>query len=135
MQLAAKRLDLSRIDALLARGFDPNTSIGGQRNTVLNIALETCEWNPGNEQRVLMVARALIDAGAKVDQRNYCGDTAYSIASARRYCGPDHPATKLMRLWCSDGAGGVRPSCLARYMSTKGSRRPRSPDRASARLP
>ena len=58
---------------------------------------------------------ALIDGGARLDRRNIWGDTAYSIAKADRYCGPDHPVTRMIRNLCYNGLLPPGDRCLASY--------------------
>ena len=47
--------------------------------------------------------------------RNSWGDTPYSIAKAKRYCGPDHPVTQMLRKMCYSGATPLGDRCLASY--------------------
>jgi len=101
---ALRTLDLPKVQALLKDGWNPNTAFDEQGNGALNVLLQICEWDTGHDRRkLLLVARTLLDAGARVDTHNAWGDTAYSIAKAKRYCGPDHPVTKM--LWTSCYAG------------------------------
>ena len=82
----------------------------------LNILLNNCEWDPGHDQRkMLLMARTLIDGGASYSNRNAWGDTAYSIASAKRYCGPDHPVTKMIERMCNAASDRIGDHCLADY--------------------
>lgn len=112
---AVRRLDVAKVDALLAGGLDPNRTLDNVGSTPMTIALEVCEWNPRHDRdRMMLIVRSLIDAGAKLDQRNVFGDTPYSIAKAPRYCGPDHPATVLIRQMCfSGGYNTLKDKCLA----------------------
>lgn len=111
---AVKRLDVSRIDAMLAAGWDPSKPLDKSGTTPLTLTLEVCEWNPGHDrQKMIEIVRSLIDGGAKIRHRNIFGDTAYSIARAKRFCGPDHPATTLIRSLCVNREHRVDDSCLA----------------------
>jgi DNA-binding winged helix-turn-helix (wHTH) protein len=111
---AVRQLDVTRIEALLRMGWDPNTPFDREGNGALNILLGVCEWDPQHDQRRLMLmARTLIDGGAKLDARNVWGDTAYSIAKAPRYCGPDHPVTHMLHTLCYAGYRPLGDKCLA----------------------
>jgi DNA-binding winged helix-turn-helix (wHTH) protein len=113
---AMRRLDVERIEQLLADGWDPTTPYDDQGNGALNQLLAMCEWNPAHDQqKLLLMARTLIDGGARLDTRNVWGDTAYSIASARRYCGPDHPVSRMMHAQCYTGYRPPGDACLADY--------------------
>lgn len=115
---ALRKVDIETMEKMLAAGWDPNRSLDTDFNGGLNILLGNCEWDPGHDQRRLLLAvRTLMDGGARVTDRNAWGDTPYSIAKAERYCGPDHPATQLLRLVCYEG--GFPPAgkrCEADYV-------------------
>lgn len=113
---ALRKLDVGRIEDMLAAGWDPNTPFDNQGNAAINYVLGMCEWDRGHdqEQMVLMV-RTLIDGGAKLDHRNVWGDTPYSIAKAVRYCGPNHPVTRSIRTMCFAGYKPYGDRCLASY--------------------
>lgn len=116
VRVALRKVDLEKIEKMLAAGWDPNVSLDTDRNGALNILLENCEWDPGHDQRkMLVMARILVDGGAHYAVRNAWGDTAYSIASAARYCGPDHPVTKMIRNICKGGMNPASDQCLADY--------------------
>ncbi len=110
---ALQALDEPLIRSYLAAGWNPNASFDDQGNGALNIVLGVCEWDPSHDRRkLMMVARTLLDGGAKLDAHNYWGDTAYSIASAPRYCGPSHPVTVLLRTLCYNSFDAPRDKCL-----------------------
>jgi hypothetical protein len=111
---ALRKLEIEKIEAMLKSGWDPNTPFDDQGNGALNILLGVCEWDRGHDQRKLMLlARTLIDGGARLDSHNTWGDTAYSIAQAPRYCGPSHPVTQMLRITCYSGYGALGDRCLA----------------------
>lgn len=111
---AVRGLDVERIHELLRTGWNPDASFDVEENGALNILLEACEWNPSHDrQRLLLVARALVDGGAQLDRRNIWGDTPLSIAAAPRYCGPGHPVTRMIRRFCYEGPGAPGDRCLA----------------------
>ena len=113
---AIRRLDVDAIERMLAAGWDPNRPFDGEGNGAVNVLLNMCEWDRGHDQhRMLLLARTLFEAGARVDQRNIWGDTPYSIASAERYCGPHHPVTEMMHRMCTEGAQPLGDRCLATY--------------------
>ncbi|WP_197042180.1 winged helix-turn-helix domain-containing protein [Sandarakinorhabdus oryzae] len=113
---ALRAVDLPALRALVDRGWDPVTPIGPERNSAIGTMLEICEWNPAHDQQKLALAvRLLLDAGARVTDRNVWGDTPYSIAAAPRYCGPDHPATRLLKAVCTGSSARIDPRCLADY--------------------
>jgi DNA-binding winged helix-turn-helix (wHTH) protein len=113
---ALRTLDLPRIEAMLHQGWNPNTPFDTQGNAAMGILLNVCDWNPGHDkQRLLLVARTLYDAGARIDVRNIWGDTPYSIAKAKRYCGPDHPVTRMLWKICFTELHGPGEKCLAKY--------------------
>src|SRR3569623_2113819 len=107
---------LPAIENLLQRGWDPNTPFDTERNGAMNTLLNICEWDPGHDRRkMLIIARTLLEAGARLDTHNKWGDTAYSIAKAKRYCGPDHPVTVMIRAMCKNGYKPLGDKCLASY--------------------
>lgn len=115
--LAAMRtLDLPALRSLIARGWDPRQPFGKERNPSIATLLEVCEWNRSHDKQQLMLGvRLLLDAGANPTDRNVWGDTAYSIAAAPRYCGPDHPATLMLKGVCTGSSPTMDPRCLADY--------------------
>lgn len=101
---AIRRMDVPRIEQLLREGWDPNAPTDDQGNGALTWALNICEWNPAHDrQRLVLLVRTLIDGGARLDSHNVWGDTPYTIASARRYCGPGHPVTRMIGTMCYRG--------------------------------
>ena len=75
-----------------------------------------------DQRRLMMMVRTLFEGGAKLDHRNIFGDTPYSIASAPRYCGPDHPATKAIAAPCFLGFKPLGDRCRASYQIKRASR-------------
>ena len=125
---ALRQLDLARLRDLLARGWKADAPLDWADDGSIGIALEICEWNPRHDREQLMqVVRLLLDNGAKVDRRNAFGDTAYSIAAAKRYCGPDHPTTRLLHTICYSGANAPGDNCLAKYNKNPRSGHPPTP--------
>lgn len=113
---ALRELDLDRIDSYLKQGWNPNTSFDFTNETALQLLVETCEWNPAHDrEKLVIMARTLIDGGAEVTHRNTFGDTAYSIAAAPRFCGKEHPATKMLLALCLDTASPRQNTCLPHY--------------------
>ena len=113
---ALRKLDVERIEQLLRLGWNPTTPFDKEGNDAVDIALLVCEWNPVHDrERLVLVVRTLFDAGAKLDHRNVWGDTPYSIAKAPRYCGPEHPVTKMMQAMCYNGYKPLGDKCLASY--------------------
>lgn len=114
---AIRRLDADELRVLMARGWDPNAPMDRDRNMAINLALEVCEWNPAHDpEELLLVARMLLDAGERLDVRNVHGDTPYSIAKASRFCGPNHPVTRMLYALCYSGPSNApRDKCLATY--------------------
>lgn len=117
---ALRLLDLPKIEMMLRQGWNPNTPFDAEGNGALGILLNVCDWNPGHDkQKLLLVARTLYEAGARVDVRNVWGDTPYSIARAKRYCGPDHPVTLMFHKICFTDLHSPGDKCLARYARKK----------------
>jgi DNA-binding winged helix-turn-helix (wHTH) protein len=113
---ALRRMDLEKIERMLAVGWNPATELDVDRNGALNLLLNNCEWDRAHDQRrMLLVARTLIDGGEKLDRRNAWGDTPYSIAKAERYCGPNHPVTRMINTLCNAGLNPLGDRCLADY--------------------
>ena len=113
---ALRRLDVGAIEAMVAAGWSPNTYFDREGNAAINYVLNMCEWDRNHDRRkMLLMVRTLVDAGGHIDRPNFWGDTAYSIAKAPRYCGPDHPVTEMIRTLCYSGAGAVGDRCLATY--------------------
>lgn len=113
---ALRELDVPTIKKLLASGWNPSVPFDDQGNDALKILLQACEWDPGHDQRkMLLMARTLNEAGDRFETRNVWGDTAYSIAKAPRYCGPDHPVTRMIRTQCYAGYKPPGDACLATY--------------------
>ncbi len=115
-RIALRELDVNRLNALIARGWSPNAPFDEQDNNALDIVLAICEWNPQHDrQKLILTVRTLLEAGASVTHRNTWGDTAYSIAKAPRYCGPDHPVTQMMKASCYNGFNPTGDQCEAHY--------------------
>lgn len=120
---ALRRLDVDTIERMLAAGWDPNTPFDREGNGAINYLLNMCEWDRGHDRRrMLLMVRTLFDGGARIDTRNIWGDTAYSIAKADRYCGPDHPVTQMMHIFCATGPAPLGDRCLASYEIARGAR-------------
>lgn len=116
---ALRRLDLDKIETMLAAGWDPNTPFNVEGDGAINMVLAVCEWDPQHDKhKLLLVVRTLLDGGARLDNRNSFGDTAYSIAKAPRYCGPDHPVTIMLHTLCYAGLNPVGDKCLPTYAPT-----------------
>jgi DNA-binding winged helix-turn-helix (wHTH) protein len=114
--IAMRKLDIGKIETMLAAGWDPNASFDKEGTDALMYLLNICEWDPGhNRRQMLLMARTLLEGGVKIDHRNVFGDTAYSIAKADRYCGPDHPVTQMLEAMCYGGDMGPKDLCLATY--------------------
>jgi DNA-binding winged helix-turn-helix (wHTH) protein len=121
---AIRRLDVERIETMLRAGWNPNAPLDDQGNGALNWVANICEWDPAHDRRrMLLMARTLIDGGAEVDKRNTWGDTPYSIAKAKRYCGPDHPITIMMRAQCNSSLTKSPDRCLATYELARAAKR------------
>lgn len=120
---ALRRMDIARLEAMIAAGWDPETPFDREQNGALNLLLERCEWDPEHDRKTMLVAaRALIDGGASLTRRNYWGDTPYSIAKSPRYCNLDHPVTVMIRRLCTTGEGALMPECEADYVGAKARR-------------
>lgn len=113
---ALRRLDVVMIEKMLAAGWDPDAPFDNDGNNAIYYVLGTCEWDHDHDQaRLLLMVRTLMDGGASIDRRNAWGDTAYSIAKAPRYCGPNHPVTRSLRAVCYSGYKARGDNCLASY--------------------
>lgn len=118
---ALRNLEVGAVERMIAAGWDAKTLFGKERADSLSYVLEICEWNPAHDrQKMLIMARTLIEAGARVDRRNVWGDTAYSIAKAPRYCGPAHPVTRMIRRICGSGPTPLGDRCMASYELARG---------------
>lgn len=116
---ALRNLDVPKVEKMLAAGWDANTHFDSAGTTALTYVIQICEWDRAHDQRkMLMMTRTLLDAGADIDERNVFGDTPYSIAKAKRYCGPDHPVTQMLEAMCYGGELGPKDLCLATYELT-----------------
>jgi DNA-binding winged helix-turn-helix (wHTH) protein len=116
---AIRRLDVAKIEELLRAGWNPNTPFDTEGNGAVNILLGVCEWDRGHDRKKLvLMAKTLFDGGARLDSHNVWGDTAYSIAKAPRYCGPDHPVTQMIRAECYSGFRPLGDRCLEDYRRT-----------------
>ena len=121
---AIRELDIPRVKRMIAAGWNPATVWDKEGNDPLGAVLNRCEWDSaGDRRQMLLMARTLIEAGAPIDRRNVWGDTAYSIAKAPRYCGPDHPVTQMLEAMCYGGDMGPKDRCLATYELTAEQRR------------
>lgn len=111
-------LDVERIQSFIDAGWDVDMPLSAQRDFAFGALAEICEWNPGADRgRMVLLGRALIDGGHDFTHRNAFGDTSYSIAKAKRYCGPNHPLTVMLRNMCYRGPNAERlgDRCLASY--------------------
>lgn len=123
-QHALRELDLQKIRHLLSLGWDPNKPFDNQGTAALHFVVEICEWNPGHDRQKLMLAvRMLLDANARVAVRNVWGDTPYSIARAKRFCGTEHPVSHLLHVVCFEGLDVPRDKCQADYAGAAANRR------------
>lgn len=112
---ALRRLDVAKIDQMLGAGWKPGV-VDHEGNNALNRLLEICEWDPAHDRtKMMIIARALLDGGVSYTQHNAFGDTAYSIAKAKRYCGRDHPVTIMLRNLCYAKGKVSGDRCLATY--------------------
>jgi len=122
--VAIRELDIERIKRMIAAGWDPAEPWDKEGNDALGLVLNHCEWDRNhNPRQMLLMTRTLIEAGAPIDRRNVWGDTAYSIAKAPRYCGPDHPVTQMLEAMCYGGPMGPKDLCLATYELTADQRK------------
>jgi len=120
---ALRKLDVEAVEGFIARGWKPASPFDTEGDALTTL-LNQCEWDRSHDRRkMLMIARILIEAGAPIDRRNIYGDTAYSIAKAPRYCGPDHPVTQMLEAMCYGGDLGPKDLCLATYELTPAQRR------------
>lgn len=118
---ALRRLDVRAVEDMLAAGWDPNKPFDDQGNGAINIVLDQCEWDHGHHQEeILLMIRTLTDQGAVIDRRNTWGDTPYSIAKTPRFCGPDHPVTRYLRMMCTQGKKPLGDRCMATYELARG---------------
>ncbi len=76
MSLAIQKSRENIADALLARGYDPNTGADRQDTSPLMVA---CGWGETG------IAEKLLKAGAKIDYRSGCGDDALCWALEYTY--------------------------------------------------
>ncbi|QNN64475.1 winged helix-turn-helix domain-containing protein [Sphingomonas rhizophila] len=123
-QIAAMRkLDVPALESMLAAGWNPNELYERGGPDALQYLLNICEWDPQHDRRkALLAARTLIDANDNIFYRNRFGDTAYSIAKADRYCGPDHPVTQMLHRICASGVRENGNRCMATYALERGER-------------
>jgi DNA-binding winged helix-turn-helix (wHTH) protein len=104
VQDALLALDEPRVALYLRQGWDPNWLLDSEGNASLHNLMMACERNPGHDQaKVVNVARLLVEAGEDPNVRNRWGDSPLDIASARRYCGPDHPVVAYLRTVSTTG--------------------------------
>lgn len=97
-QDALLMLDEDRVRDYLKRGWNPNWKLDAAGNAALHNMMMACERNPDHDRdRAVRVARLLVEAGADPTTANMWRDTPLSIASARRYCGPDHPIVTYLK--------------------------------------
>ena len=100
--------DVARVASALKRGWSASSSVDSESNTALHNLMMVCERNPGHDQAaVLAIAKLLVDAGAKPEQRNKWGDTPLTIARTPKYCGPNHPVTKYLEALTAPAAPSV----------------------------
>jgi hypothetical protein len=116
----------------LRAGWNPNAPFDSEGNGALHIVLQVCEWNPAHDrQQLLLTVKTLLDAGARPEARNVWGDTPYSIARAKRYCGLEHPVAHLLHVACYADLRPLGDKCLPDYANAKGDR----PDGNGPRAP
>jgi len=85
--------------------------------------VEVCEWDPAHDrQKLMLLVKTLLDGHARPELRNVWGDTAYSIARAQRFCGPDHPVAHLLHVACFTGPASLGEKCLPNYVDAAASR-------------
>jgi hypothetical protein len=98
MRDALMMLDAARVEALIRRGWNPNSPLDSESNAALHDLMHVCERNRTHDQYALAnVARVLINAGANKYAANRWGDTPLTIASSPRYCGPNHPVVSVLQ--------------------------------------
>jgi DNA-binding winged helix-turn-helix (wHTH) protein len=115
---ALRRLDVERVEELLRAGWNPDAA-DKEGNVAIGTVLNVCEWNVEHDrERMVLMVRTLFEGGAKLEHRNVWGDTAYSIAKAPRYCGPDHSVTRMLKAQCYNGYKPLGDRCLATYEMT-----------------
>ena len=89
-------LDEPRLRYYLKNGWDPNWLLDSEGSAALHLLLLVCERNPTHDRAGLArIAQFLVAAGADPTTHNKWGDM---IASAPKYCGPDHPVVAYLRL-------------------------------------
>lgn len=116
---ALRSLDVEAVERLIELGWNPGAPLDKEGNGAINAVLNKCEWDPTHDRaRMVLMVRTLFDGGAGLEHRNAWGDTAYSIAKAPRYCGPDHPVTQMLRAMCYNGYKPLGDRCLATYEMT-----------------
>ena len=95
-------------------GNGPTHCSDNEGTNALGYLLNMCEWDPGHDQRkLLLMARTLIDGGNRLDRRNVWGDTPYSIAKADRYRGRNDPGHARIRTPRHAGYQPLGDRCLA----------------------
>lgn len=95
---ALLNVDEERLRLYVRRGWNPNWHLDSESNAALHTLMLACERNPTHDKAaVLRAAQMLVRAGADTNAKNGWGDTPLSIASSRRYCGPDHPVVAYLR--------------------------------------
>lgn len=118
-----RRLDVAKAERMIEAGWNPDALLGSEGNNSINYVVEMCEWNRGqNRQQMIVMIRTLVENGAQFERHNVWGDTAYSIAKAPRFCGPDDPVTKSLWAMCHSG----RPEddhCEADYAHARANRK------------
>jgi DNA-binding winged helix-turn-helix (wHTH) protein len=91
-------LNEPRLQQYLQRGWDVNWPLDSEGSAALHILLLVCERNRTHDQAGLTrIAQFLVASGANPATPNKWGDTPLIIASAPKYCGPDHPVVKFLR--------------------------------------
>ncbi len=95
---ALLNVDEQRLALYIRRGWNTNWHLDSESNAALHTLMLACERNPTHDKAALLrAAQALVRAGADVNAKNGWGDTPLAIASAPRYCGPDHPVVAYLR--------------------------------------
>jgi DNA-binding winged helix-turn-helix (wHTH) protein len=116
-----RKLDVEEAERMIAAGWKPDVPFDAYGDLALGFAVEICEWDSGHDpRRLVLMARTLLDGGARLDHRNIYGDTPFSIAKAKRFCGPDHPVTKMFRTLCNAGPAPLGDRCMASYELARG---------------